>query len=80
MNRTVVDLSLSFFGTVSFYGPMDSVSLPTSNEGTCKRQLIGIASVSLFEEFSLIFTATNGHDVEMFVTPERAHLPQARSP
>jgi len=54
---------------------MNFVSLPTSNEGTYRRQLIGIASVSLFEEFSLIFTGTNGHDVEMVVAPERANLP-----
>lgn len=75
MNRTVVDLSLSFLVTVSFYSPDEFVSLSTSNEGTCKRQLLGIASVSLCEEFSLIFTGTNGHDVEMFIAPERAHLP-----
>jgi len=50
---------------------MNLVSLPTSNEGTCTRQLVGIASVSLVEEFSLIFTGTNGHDVEMFVARER---------
>jgi hypothetical protein len=50
---------------------MNSVSLLTSNEETRRRQLIGIASVSHFEEFSMIFTATNGHDVEMFVERER---------
>ena len=50
---------------------MNFVSLPTSNEGTCRRQLVGIASVSLVEEFSLIFTGTNGQDVEMFVARER---------
>jgi hypothetical protein len=66
-----VDLSLSFLVTVSFYSPMKLVSLPTSNEGTCRRQLVGIAPVSLVEESSLMVTATNLHDVEMLVARER---------
>ena len=33
--------------------------------------MIGIDSVSHVEEFSLIFTAINGHDVKMFVARER---------
>ena len=59
---------------------MNLVSLPTSNEGTCTRQLVGIASVSLVEEFSLIFTGTNGHDVEMFVARERTSPILTHSP
>jgi len=34
------------------------------------RQLIGIAAVSPIEEFSLIFTATDGHDVEGLMCSE----------
>jgi hypothetical protein len=60
---------------------MNSVSLLTSNEETRRRQLIGIAPVSHFEEFSMIFTVTNGHDVEMFVERERTSpRVRARSP
>jgi hypothetical protein len=72
VNRTVVDLSLSFFIPVSFYNPINCVSLPRSKE---ERQLIGIASVSPVEEFSLIFTATNGDDEEIFIVPRERPSP-----
>jgi hypothetical protein len=36
--------------------------------------------VSPFEEFSVIFTATNGHDVEMFVRESAPPPVRARSP
>ena len=51
MNRTVVDLSLSFLVTVSFYSPDEFVSLLTSNEETWRRQLIGIDPVSPSKNF-----------------------------
>ena len=75
MNRTVVDLSLSFFIPVFFLRPINCVSLPRSNEGKEEGQLTGIATVSPIEEFSLIFTATNGHDVEGFMCSESALPP-----
>jgi hypothetical protein len=73
LNRTVVDLSLSFLIAVSFYNSINYVSLPRSNEG--RRQLIGIAPVSPIEEFSLIFIAPNGHDVEMLIVPRERTSP-----
>ena len=39
------------------------------------RQLIGIAAVSPIEKFSLIFTATDGHDVEGLMCSESAPPP-----
>ena len=44
-------------------------------EGRKLRQLIGIATVSPIEDFSLIFTAPNGHDVEMFIVPRERPSP-----
>ena len=75
MNRTVVDLSLSFFIPVSFYHPINCVSLPRSNEGKKKTANRYRHSVSPIEEFSLIFTATNGHDVEMFIVQRERPSP-----
>src|ERR1700751_6182379 len=39
VNRTVVDLSLSFLIALSFYNPMGCASLPRSNEVSWRRQL-----------------------------------------
>ena len=44
-----------------------------------ERQLIGIATVSPIEEFSLILTATNGHDVEMFIVSRERPSPRLRA-
>jgi hypothetical protein len=59
---------------------MNSVSLLRSNKETWRRQLIGIVPVSPFEEFSVVFTATNGHDVEMFVERERTSPSESTLP
>ena len=40
-----------------------------------ERQLIGIVAVSPVKEFSLIFTATNRHDVEIFIVPREQPSP-----
>jgi hypothetical protein len=79
VNRTVVDLSLSFLINIYFYSAANFVSLLMSNQGM-RRQPIGIAPVSPCEEFSLIFSATNGNDVEMFVERERTSPVEQRSP
>ena len=42
---------------------------------TANRYHSGIATVSPIEEFSLMFTATNGHDVEGFIFSESALPP-----
>jgi hypothetical protein len=42
---------------------------------TANRYRLGIAPVPPIEEISLIFTATNGHDVEMFIVPRERPSP-----
>ncbi len=59
---------------------MHFASLLTSNEESWRRQLIGIDPVSPCEEVLVIFTATNGHDVEMFVRESAPPPVRARSP
>ena len=79
MNRTVVDLSLSFFIAGSFYIPINCVSRSNEGKKTANRYLLGIAPVSPIEEFSLIFTATDGHtdghDVQGLMCSESAPPP-----
>jgi hypothetical protein len=73
-----VDLSLSFFIPVFFLPPY-KLRVIAEEQSRKKRQLIGITPVSPIEEFSLIFTAPNGHDVEMFLCAKRAPLPRLRA-
>src|SRR4029077_11121930 len=84
VNRTVVDLSLSFLVTVSLYSPDELLVVANEKkrnlEETDNRYRPGIVPVSPFEECSVIFTATNGHDVEMFVRESAPPSVRARSP
>jgi hypothetical protein len=75
VNRTVVDLSLSFFIAGSFYIPINCVSRSNEGKKTANRYRFGIDPVSPIEEFSLIFTATDGHDVEGLMCSESAPPP-----
>jgi hypothetical protein len=75
VNRTVVDLSLSFFIAGSFYIPINCVSRSNEEKKIANRYRVGIAQVSPIEKFSLIFTATDGHDVEGLMCSESAPPP-----
>jgi hypothetical protein len=75
VNRTVVDLSLSFLVTVSFYS-LDEFRVVADEQRmnlqqTANRYRLGIA----FRRISTDFRWNKGHDVQMFVAPERARLP-----
>ena len=85
VNRTVVDLSLSFLMAVSFYKPIECVSLPRSNEGklggAADRYRTDVATVSLSNDFYRSFSAANGNDVEISLSGESAPPPlKARFP